>query len=442
MQDRISRRGFLKSAGMVVGAGLLAGCVPAAPAPAAQEGAAPAGEVTNLRFTIVAGMDEMPGWEGITNAWNEDNAGVQVTLEQLPGSWDEYIQKMTAQLAAGDPPDIGRMGVAYMPAFIQNGQLTDLGPMAERDAFPYEDYYENAFEPYKMDSSLWGMPIGIYTMVNYVNKTLFAEAGVDLPPMDWNNTWEWAEFREKAAQIASGEGPDKQFGLNINFFIERSIQYIWQNGGNFLSDDKTRCTMDEPPAIEAMELLQAIIWEDGAAPQPAQLQTLPADEMFRTGRVAMMQEGQWMMGFMRNIEDYEWGVTPFPTKVGPATEIYVDGYVVFKGAAHPDESWAVVKSFVGEKAENILVDTALAGIPVLRSVAEARTPDMFDPLPPEEKQVMFDSIAVSKSVPFTPNWRELMEAATAELDLVALNDKPAADACVTIAEKVNALLGA
>jgi len=438
----MNRRNFLKSAGAVAGMGLLAACVPAAPAPAGGEGGAPAGEVTNLRFTIVAGNDEMPGWTGITNAWNEDNAGVQVTLEQLPGGWDEYIQKMTAQLAAGNPPDIGRMGVAYMPAFITNGQLIDLGPMAERDAFPFENFYENSFAAYKSDNSMWGMPIGIYTMVNYVNKTLFEKAGVELPALDWNATWNWAEFREKVAKIATGEGPDKQFGLNINFFIERSIQYIWQNGGDFLNADKTKCTINEPEAIEAMELLQAIIWEDQAAPQPAQLQTLPADEMFRTGRVAMLQEGQWMMGFMRNIEEYEWGVTPYPTSVGPATPIYVDGYVIFKGAANPDPAWEVVQSFVGEKAANILVDNALAGIPVLKSVAEARMPDMFDPLSPEEKKVMFDSIAVSRSVPFTPNWREIMEVTTAELDLVALNEKPAADACAVIAEKVDALLGA
>ena len=50
--------------------------------------------------------------------------------------------------------------------------------------------------------------------------------------MDWNNTWS-GRSSAKAAQIASGEGPDKRFGLNINFFIERSIQYIWQNGGDF-----------------------------------------------------------------------------------------------------------------------------------------------------------------------------------------------------------------
>ena len=52
MQDRISRRGFLKS-GHGRQAGLLAGCVPAAPAPAAQRAPRPQ-EVTNLRFTIVA----------------------------------------------------------------------------------------------------------------------------------------------------------------------------------------------------------------------------------------------------------------------------------------------------------------------------------------------------------------------------------------------------
>ncbi len=447
MQSKITRRGFLKGVSAVAGMSWLAACTPAATSPTTDAGesgtgAQPSAEGTTVRFTIVAGVDEMPGWEGISNAWNEQSEDVTVNLERLPGSWDEYIQKMTAQIAAGDPPDIGRMGVAYMPAYIANEQLVDLGPLADRDAFPFDDYYENAFGPYRFGSNLWGMPIGIYTMVNYVNKTLFADAGVDLPSLDWNDTWDWATFREAASQIASGEGAEKQYGLNINFFPERSLQYVWQNGGNFLSDDKTRCVFDEPEAVEAMEFLQAIMWEDMAAPQPAAVQTLPADEMFRTGRVAMLQEGQWMMNFMRSIEDYEWGVTPFPQQVNAATPIYVDGYIIFRGATHVDPAWEVIKFFVGDTAENILVDNALAGIPVLKRVAEARQPDMFEPLPPEEKQVMVDSIAVARDVPFTPNWRELMEIATEELDLVSLNEKPAAEACASIAERVNDLLGA
>jgi multiple sugar transport system substrate-binding protein len=398
-------------------------------------------EQVTLRFTIVAGEDEMPGWEGITNAWNEDSDEVFVELERLPGGWDEYIQKMTAQIAAGDPPDIGRMGCPWVPAFVANGHVLDLGQLAERDAFPYDDYYEASFDLYRIGSSLWGMPIGIYTMANWVNKTLFEEAGVELPALDWNSTWDWSEFREAANMLTSGEGAEKTFGLFINFHPERSLQYIYQNGGSFLSADKTRCTINEPPAVEALQFLQDIMWEDLAAPQPAQVQTLPLTDMFQTGRLGMYQEGQWMTGYMRTITDFEWGVTPFPQEVSAATEAYVDGYIVYKGAEeHINEAWQVIKSFVGEKAENILVDTALAGIPVLKQVAEARTADMFNPLPPEEKQVWIDSVSVARTPPFTENWRELTEAAMEELDLVGLNEKSAAEACDAIAEKVDALL--
>jgi multiple sugar transport system substrate-binding protein len=394
-----------------------------------------------LRFTIVAGLDEMPGWQGIVDAWNAQSDNIKVKLERLPGSWDEYVEKMLAEIAAGNPPDIGRMGVAYMPAFSEGGYLVDLKPYAERDSFDFDLYFEAAMDTYRKDGTLYGLPAGIYTMANFVNKDMFSNAGLELPPSDWDNTWTWDDFLTAAAKMTSGEGPTKQYGVYVNLFPERWIQYLWQNGATWFNEDRTRSALDTNEAIETLQFLQDLIYKYEVAPTPSVTQSIPADQIFRTGRLGMFQEGMWMIPGFSQIERFNWGVTPFPrSKGGAATPIYPDAYVSFVGTKYPDEAWKVIRFFTEETAANVMVDKQLMGIPVMKSVAEARNEDMFGSLSPEEKQIWIDSVNVAREVPFTTNWREIMDVTVRQLDLLGLNRIAPAEAAKTMAEEVNNLL--
>lgn len=406
---------------------------------ASEENSGSSGEKVSLRMSIVAGADEMPAWQGIVDAFNKSHPGIEVKLERLPGSWNEYIQKMTAQIAAGNPPDIGRMGVAYMPMFASKGQLEDLASYTTD--MNMADYYDSAMSQYLQDGKMFGMPIGVYTMAMYYNKDMFEKAGIPMPPTDWNKAWTFEELQDAAQKLTSGSGAGKQYGIYANLNPERAIPYLWSSGGGLISDDKTQSILQTPESKKALNFLQGLI-KAGYSPTPAETQTTPPDQLFLSGKLGMLVEGQWMMPSMNKISKFKWGVAPIAvgTAGQPATANFVDAYVVFKGSKHVKEAAEVLKFFVSEEAENILVDHNVGGIPVLKSVAEARKADMFNPLTPEEKEVWLQSVEVSRSLPFTSNWQELMNTAMKKLDLVGLNELEADKAADELAPEFEKLL--
>jgi multiple sugar transport system substrate-binding protein len=395
--------------------------------------------VTELSFLIVAGNDEMPAWNGITDSFNNSHSNIHVTLEQLPGSWNEYFQKITALIAAGTPPDIGRMGVAYMPMFISRNQLADLTTRVNAE-LDMNNYYASAFDSIKYNGRIYGIPIGIYTLITYYNKDMFDAAGIPYPSTDWRNSWTVEEFRNIARKLTSGDGPTKKFGYYANLHPERSTPFFFGNGGDVLSADHRSSTMNQKPMVDAYRLLQDLLVE-GSSPSPAQLRTMPVDQMFISGRLGMLIEGQWMMPSWANARDLRLGVAPTPRGSQGATTVnYIDQYVVFNGTKHPDEAWQVVSSFIQQAAEEIMSNYGIGGIPVYKPVAEARKTQMFNPLTVEEKNVMFNSIDYSRALPFTPNWNELMDAVTKTTDLIGLNEITAEAGMIRINNDITLLL--
>ncbi|GAB2571071.1 ABC transporter substrate-binding protein [Gracilibacillus alcaliphilus] len=402
------------------------------------EGDSGEGDKVELRMSIVAGTDEMPGWQGIVDAFNESQTDIEVKLERLPGSWDEYNQKMTAQIASGDPPDIGRIGVAYMPMYSSKGQLEDLSPFIE--SLNKDDYYDSIFTEYT-DGNIYGAPIGVYTMAMYYNKNLFDEAGIEYPPADWEEAWTWDQYKEAAEKITKGSGANKQYGAYVGFNPERSIQYLWSNNGGLINEEMTEPIVNTEESKEALTFLQSLI-QSGISPTPAETETMPVDQLFKTGRLGMIAEGQWMMPSFAEIDSFEWGVAPIPrsSKGEAVTPNFIDKYVIYKGSDHVEEAWEAIEFFMSEEAENILVDHGLGGIPTLKSVAEERENDMFNPLNSEEKAVWFQSVDYSREVPFTNNWQELMNESMKKFDLVGLDELEADKAADELAPILEGLL--
>lgn len=391
-------------------------------------------KVTTVTFSLVCGSDEIPGWKGIVDAFNKQSADIKVKLEILPGGWTEYVQKMLLQAAAGTSPDIGRMGVAYMPHFKKKNLLTNLMPYMKQDRYDQSLYYKAAFKGLVQGNVVYGLPAGIYSMATYYNRTAFQQAGLSFPSPNWTKTWTWDEFRNAAKKLTKkgATGKPSQYGYSIDFHPERSLQWIWQNGGDFFNANRTRCTIDSPGSVGALRFLHEMIWKD---------QSTGVGLDFIGGKTAIWQEGTWCMPSMLKVKKFAVGLAPMPRgREGSVTEIYVDPYVIFNGSKHKKEAWKVIKFFTEKEAENVLVDNQLMGVPVLKSVASSRHKDMFKALVPEEKQVWFDSVDYSRDVPFTTNWLDMMSAYTARIDKLVRNTGTVEDTAKAITQDINKLL--
>lgn len=383
--------------------------------------------------------EELDTFSAIIDSLNAKNPDIHVTLEQVPGSWNDYNQKVISLITAGTPPDIGRMMGPGQSAFVSRGQLLDLTPMVQRD-IKMADYYESAFESVKLDGRIYGVPTGIYTLNVYYNKKMFDEAGIPYPSADWNNPWTKEQFLETARKLTSGSGPAKKYGFYANMDYGRSTPFFFGDGGDTFSPDRKSAAMDSKPLVDTYRMLQDLI-KAGVSPSPAQLQAMPVDQLFMSGRLGMLIEGEWMMPPFTANKELSFGVAPVPKGSQSATTInYIDQWSVFSGSKHPDEAWKVVKYFIDNDAAELLIKNNVLGIPVNKTTANRMKEFMFNPLSPAEKDVFLVSIEHSKSLYWHPKLGELGSSFWKNADLISLNEITAEEGMKRINKEWNDII--
>lgn len=79
---------------------------------------------------------------------------------------------------------------------------------------------------------------------------------------------------------------DKNGGYTWNW-----LPFLWQNGGEFLNDDRTEAMFNSPEGVEALEFWKKMVQEDKSVPlrqrRPASTALLPASlQWFSTARGA------------------------------------------------------------------------------------------------------------------------------------------------------------
>ena len=93
--------------------------------------------------------------QALVDEWNANNDS-QIELTVIPSG--EFVTKMGAAIAAGEPPDIASIDLIYTPAFAAAGQLVDITDLVK--ALPYADTLTPAH-----------MELGMYEGRNYAVPT-------------------------------------------------------------------------------------------------------------------------------------------------------------------------------------------------------------------------------------------------------------------------------
>ena len=185
MTKPLSRRDFLKVAGVAGTGALLAACVAPAAAPAPSGGAA-AQEPTELRVLILKGPPVEPVNEFLTEATKAKNPNITSKFEFISGDMAELIY---AQAAAGTLADVFFSADLYAVPFAKNDVSLDLKPLAETDSdVKLDDVFPAMLGLGTVDGEIHFLPSGVDVVTMYYNKTLFEQAGAELPSDKW--TWD------------------------------------------------------------------------------------------------------------------------------------------------------------------------------------------------------------------------------------------------------------
>ncbi|GIV75613.1 MAG: hypothetical protein KatS3mg050_0007 [Litorilinea sp.] len=415
----LSRRSLLKSLG-VGGVSLWLGNLLAACSPPASRGSAPAAGEAAAQPVEEERVIEFMNWGAVEgtplqaaiDAFSEAT-GIPVKVWPVPA---RYEDKMRTLLAAGTTPDVMRVNDDYVRGYTVKKQLTDLRPYIEASGLNEDDFFSFIYQFPMYEGGYWAWCLGNQPRVIFYNVDLFKEAGVELPPTEWNPNegWTWDDFLETAQKLTKGE---EQFGALVYHDTGYEQTFSINNGSpsGIYSEDGLRFTLADPEGVEAVQWCTDLTCVHNVQPTRGLLAQLNASQLFIGGKVAMVFTGSTTaIDFRNNITDFEWDIAPVPMRKKRFTEGSLIVFCIPRSAKHPDLGWQLLEWMTNQEMGELFASTRYF-IPIRKSAAATLEPDGS---PPNNVKLLAVANEYQTTVNFTENTERARQIYRPQLDLV------------------------
>ena len=287
---------LLASLSIIVGACGATGSSPST-APAASgaaseapASAAPPAEMVTIRLTTWAGEQESAELqELVLDKINAEQAEFEIIHEPAPA---DYLTKVQASLAAGTGADLIWLSQENITGYASRGALldiTDTLAAIDAPAAKTDSYFPDILKTAVYQDKVYGLPWISQPVLLYYNPALFDAEGVAYP----DETWDWDKFMDVATSMTKdtdGDGAADQWGFTANGWPPIQM-FIWQNGGQVISDDRLTSPLDSAEAIAGAEAYANIIYNPDCCPSEATIAEQGFNEPFRAGKIAMFIGG-------------------------------------------------------------------------------------------------------------------------------------------------------
>jgi ABC-type glycerol-3-phosphate transport system substrate-binding protein len=382
-EKKVSRREFLKAAGVSAAVGVLAACQPQTVIvketvevekeveKIVEVTAAPPGpgefDLVHWAEGYLYSEDERfkPYQDAVTERFKEMYPHVTPKFENF--GWDEVLrQNLVTALLGGTAPD-----VIVGENFFQ--QYADLGAMVAVDDV-IEDIKDNLIPGTYAAAVTGGKVYGINQFTGCFgferNPNVIEKAGLDpsVAPKTWDELLEHAEMITKA-------GNDEYYGYTLQGPVGFSVGgifriavYMKQAGADMCKDDCTYPWFDNPKAEMVLDFLRKInrFTPPGLTFNPDEGQVYT--QLF-LGLSAYQMCGSWHIGWAKDsgLDNAMYSAIPIP-EGGKAASIVVGNVIngVLTASKHKEEAAALCKMFT-EDAIQDLVYPVLGRLPSTRS---------------------------------------------------------------------------
>ncbi len=394
-------------------------------------------EIVVLRLTV---WDKQEDLDFYKKAFEEEfyktHPNIRVEVESVP--WLRMFDKLLISTAGGRTPDVSRVSSTYFVPCAAKNLLEDLEPYIENDPeFDISDFYGPAVEGWgKYNGRIYAIPgdVDIYAM--YYNKTMFDKYRIPYP----DETWDWDKYLKVAKQLSkdlNGDGKLDQWGC----VPDQTWQtYVWQNGGDVLNKDSTRCILDQPAAYEGLQWMCDLRTKYHVAPTAADAADIGSQKMFTNGQIGMYCSGSWAAGivFPKEITTFEYDCAPMPRGKQRASFIGGACWGMLRGSKHKKEAWELIKFMSSPSMQKHFAEKKQI-IPSRRSVAESGA-YLYLNAPPKNKQAFIDAISYGRPLPRVECSPEMNFIIGSEIAPATLGKATAKDVCKIAAKRANDLL--
>jgi multiple sugar transport system substrate-binding protein len=247
------------------------------------------GAKTTITLATWAGADEAKELQAVIDKINAANSDFEIVHQASPA---DYYTKLQTQIAGNTAPDLMWLSQEYIANYADNGAILDLtdeiAKFSDMPAGDLDDYYPGSVAVSKYNDRLWGLPWIAQPVMLYYNVDAFTTAGMNPP----DESWTWDTFKDAARKLTlkDASGNVTQYGTAFNGWPPIHM-FIWQAGGEVISEDLKSSPIDSPEAIQGAEFYADIIYNPEYAVPEEVIKEQGFGEMAKAGKVAMFFGG-------------------------------------------------------------------------------------------------------------------------------------------------------
>jgi multiple sugar transport system substrate-binding protein len=355
MTTSFSRRTFLQLAG----AATALSAVPAF------------GQEKRMRAFWWGGQDRLTRTQTAIADFVEANPGLTVDSESV--SFNDYITRISTQIAGGNAPDLFQMDYRYITEYAQRGALEPLDDYIG-NLLNLADWPAAAIDSCRVDGKLYGINLGNNTNALFYDKDAYGKIGVT--DIAFGTTWE--EYLKMAAEVTKAHGGG-YYGTNDPSGQAKAFDNWARQKGLASYEGQTIGT----PADVVGEWFD--LWvkarEDGAAP-PADVGALDKDtvdgNLITLGyAAAAFVHSNGLVGYQKTTEK-PLGITIYPQGAGPHNGQYLkpsNFWSIYSGSALKEDAVRLANYTVNDPA-GVKALGVERGVPASASMQQVLAPEL------------------------------------------------------------------
>ena len=337
----------------------------------------------------------------------EAKYGITVELENV--DWANRLDRLVVRTAGGVPPDVFMSGAEHILELVQNNLIApideELAAWEEADDFFPATWGSSTFRGVH-----YGVPYYTAPRIWWYRISLFEEAGLDAtqPPSTWD------ELLNAVRRLSRYDGETLvQFGYSLQRInpgdqwsaIQDWVVYLWQAGGELVSEETLEPLFDSPAGREALrfvvDLRDAVV---GPATE------LPFDDWgnlaFSRRASAIYLAGPWVPsefhGPLRSEMDDVAAFWQVAGAGGPASVVFTDWLGIHPASKNKELAWRFIQELTSAQA---LVDMHMHNGTL--SPRRSTVSDYVAELP--LTRYMYMSMDVMRPYPVYPNPDKVMK---------------------------------
>jgi len=230
-----------------------------------------------LRWMMQAGTPtEVEQWKELAADVTKKYPNITVTLETT--DFSSYWTKLPAEIASGTTADILYMQSLRTKGFAEKAARPMNDYINADKELDYKDFVEAIMNGLSVDGKIYGLPYDIGPYMLFYNADLFDRYGVPYP----DDKMDWRGFLDRARKLTR----NGNYGYAISTHFDRSIPFIWGNGGGILRQEWTL----QYHGSENYRSFEILPWSSGDRKSRAthsrhrKRESRPGDVLFRKGR--------------------------------------------------------------------------------------------------------------------------------------------------------------